>query len=129
MSNANQTFMRQLFAVKPYIVVLGIFFFYLLVIPELVKLITPCLHHIPGQSFKPNDCVVSTALDRFMTLALIGFVLGILITYFYSIPRSLKFIVVTASLMALCIIVNYYWYIPRVERVIRSAAVVLYEEK
>ena len=112
---------------KIYFVVIGLFLFYLLVIPQIINRITPCLARIPGYTYTHEECVVTLVLDRFMLLALLGFVAANLYIFFAVHPRSFKKITALAITLALLIIFSYYQYIPVSERAVKSAPIILFD--
>ncbi|RJR16479.1 hypothetical protein C4579_00140 [Candidatus Microgenomates bacterium] len=112
---------------RTYLIVAGLFLFYLLVIPHIVTQITPCMQRLPGSTYAHEECVVTLALDRFMLFALLGFVPAVLYVFYTVYPRSLKKIAVLSLIMALAIIVAYYQYIPVSERAIKNAPIILFD--
>lgn len=64
-----------------YAVILGFFILILLAIPVINREITPCLKTIKGISYAYEKCNTVLILDRFMGMALSGFILSILLAY------------------------------------------------
>lgn len=121
-------FIKKIFKIfRPYIVIITLFFFFLLTIPSFVKLWTPCLNRIPGKTYTHQECVLSLALDRFMLLAMIGFIVGILYLFLFVYPRSLKKILAVAIILAGAIVFSYLNYIPESERAIKGANIIIYD--
>lgn len=121
--------MNKLKLYKQYILVAVFFLFFLLTVPYLVKLLTPCLQAIPGATYSHEECVLTLALDRFMLLSLFGFILSILYLFFFVYPRSLKKILIVAIILAGAIVFSYLNYIPLSERAIKGASIIIFEPK
>lgn len=120
----------SLFAkIKLPLIVYGIFFFYLVTLPQFVSLAIPCLRPFPGTSYSLHDCVVLKALDTYMILALAGFSLAVLTYFFLMKKKSLKPLLGVSLIMAIGIIIFYHLYIPQAEAQIRRAPILLEQEK
>ncbi len=106
------------------IILLG-FLFYLVTIPYIVQLRIPCLQFSPGKSFRDTECRLVTALDMFITFALFGFVIIILIQHVTQYPRSIKRTIIIAITLTLITITAYHIYIPQAESQVKRAPIIL----
>lgn len=102
-----------------------IYAFFLLTLPSLNELITPCLKHIPGTSYAYADCNVGLSLDHYITIAIIGMGAMILLVFIKTIQSGYKTLVALALVFTLLTIGGYYLYIPKVEAGIRNSPLVL----
>ena len=112
--------------IKPFrqnIIIIGIYCFYLITLPRIVSFLIPCLKKLPGQSFSYSQCHITLALDKFIYLALIGLGLTLFAQYFKQ--RHIFQTLFLSILLSLCAIASYYIYIPRIEKQITSAPIIL----
>lgn len=97
------------------------FFIFLLTIPSLVALTIPCLKPTPGAVYEINDCVLDTAFDRYLILALSGFAFFVLVHFVSMKNKRLKPLLGTAVILALGIILFFHLYIPQAEAQMRNS--------
>lgn len=105
--------------------VLASFSFYLLSVPYFVSLFVPCLRKIPAASYADLECNVKIALDMYINLGLMGFVISVLSLLFIRVKRSLIPLLIAATMMAGLFIVMFNSFIPQAEKAVRNAPIIL----
>lgn len=124
-SSIGRSIIPQAFLTKIIWIVLGIFGFYLLTLPQIVARIVPCLNSYPGTSYTWANCHVTLALDWYVGLALVGlFVASLTVFIGLDRPKLIPTAVVTLVL-AISTVLAYYIYIPAAEAQVRRAPIQL----
>jgi hypothetical protein len=113
------------FTMNVYVVGTLLYVVYLFILPKTVAFLIPCLHAIGGDSFSWNQCHVTLALDRFMTLALLGMSTLLLLLYINKRFGAIKPIIATGAICAFITIVAYQLYIPQAETEMKKAPIQL----
>jgi hypothetical protein len=106
-----------------------LFIAYLVTLPYLNELLIPCLKPIPGASYSDNKCYLSLALDRYMMMAFIGFIVFSAIIFIRGKRRAYLTFILFSSVCSILIIVFYLNYIKIAEKQIRNAPIILVENK
>ena len=118
--------MTQLIKIKygRYVYTIGLFWFYLIILPYLNPLIMPCLKSIPGQVYEIQSCNLNLAFNHYLLLALCGFSLIIIFMFVFKKSFvSIKNIFIIAVVLAISIIAGFYNYIPLAEKSINQAPI------
>lgn len=111
---------------KLYLLTVTLYILYLMFLPQLTRLLVPCLGSIPGQlqSYSYNRCNTVLVLDRFIGLALFGLAASVAVLYSRK-KRSLPAVILTACIFATIAIAAYYQYIPQAEAAVLRAPIIL----
>lgn len=121
----TETSHKKFLQLKIYIVVFGAYLFFLLTLPYVNELITPCLKYSPGATYAFDDCTVPAVLDHFLLAVLVGFAISVILVFILQRKNGVKPILIFSLLLALVTIAGYYAYIPRALSQVKNAPVVL----
>lgn len=112
-------------SLKKNILVSILFIVFLLGLPEILTIFSPCLETAIPKSYIYNECNIGMVLNQFTILALVGFSFTILLQLFLFGKKSLKLIAIFALIYSASIILSFYYYIPTLERKIGQAQIIL----
>jgi len=111
--------------VSPYATTIGIYVFYLMLLPFITARFVPCLAIRFEESYDYARCNVTLVLDRFLVLALLGLGVGILSLFYVRRHRTMIPLVLTGSICAFLAITAFHLYIPYAEGLIKRAPIIL----
>ena len=125
LSSKAKALAKRINDIRPYYRVIGLFILYLLLLPQLTFLLVPCLAS-PGGQFEFTECNIVIAIDAYMKMALVGYVVATFVL-FYFFKNNTKRVVLfcLAGFMALLVVGGYYINIPLAERSVRSVSIYL----
>ena len=107
---------------QSWILLLSLFAFYLLLIPRIVTALTPCLDPLSIQSYDQEKCNGVLAMDRFVSLALGGLLVTLIVGYIAIKPTLKQFVSASLGLTAL-VILAYYIYLMPAQQSVDAAAI------
>lgn len=110
---------------KKNILISILFFVFLLGLPEILTISSPCLKTIIPKSYTYNECNIGLVLNQFTILALVGFSFTILLQLFLFGRKSLKILIVLALIYTTSIVLGFYYFIPTLEHKIGQAQIIL----
>ncbi|MFC1647031.1 hypothetical protein ACFL1A_01975 [Patescibacteria group bacterium] len=118
-----------------------IYLSYLIILPLILNKIVPCLANHPFDSYNDSQCSVGLALNWYLLLALSGF--GIItlgywyilknflfkkkktITNKFPIKSTYYFLIPSAVMMAVSLVIAFHLFIPSAEAAVRIAPIIL----
>ena len=112
---------------NPVVIILVLFIVFILGLPEILVLPTPCLRPTPLESFIYKECNINQILNKLVTLSLAA--LAIEIILLSALLNRNKGLFLGLSLVSTGIIIgNFYVSLPRLEGQVNNAPIILTPE-
>lgn len=109
----------------PHATTVGIYTFYLVLIPSIMTRLVPCMALQFGQSYDYANCNLSRALDRFLLLALAGLAVGLFVLFSQFKSSGYRAIAFTGAVCASLSILSFHLFLPYAEGVMKRAPIIL----
>jgi hypothetical protein len=109
----------------PYAITIGIYAFYLILLPIMTTRLVPCLSLRFGTSYTDSECNLKLVLDRFLILALLGLAVGIFSLFYIRRRRTIVHLLLTGGVCALLAVSAFHLYLPYAEGIMQRAPIVL----
>ena len=109
----------------PYATTIGIYAFYLILLPIMTTRLVPCLSLGFGTSYADTECNLKLVLDRFLMLSLLGLAVGIFTLSFVRKRRAIAQLILTGGICAFLAVSAFHLYLPYAEEAVRNAPIIL----